>query len=85
MVHIEIIGILAATLTTTSFIPQAYKIIKTKNTDGISLSMYIFFSLGVLLWLIYGIFLNNLPIIIANSITLCLALIILYFKIFKSK
>jgi MtN3 and saliva related transmembrane protein len=76
----EFIGYAAAILTTSSFIPQAVKVIKTKNTQGISLIMYVMFSIGVALWLIYGIMLKNIPIALANSITLSLALVILYFK-----
>ncbi|MBD3748219.1 MAG: SemiSWEET transporter [Sphingobacteriales bacterium] len=78
---ITIIGMLAAIGTTISFLPQALKIIKTKDTKSISLSMYILFVSGVLLWLIYGILKPDLPIMIANGITLILAGIILYFKI----
>jgi MtN3 and saliva related transmembrane protein len=77
----EFIGYAAAILTTSSFIPQAVKVIKTKNTQGISLIMYVMFSIGVALWLIYGIMLKNIPIALANSITLSLALVILYFKL----
>jgi MtN3 and saliva related transmembrane protein len=76
-----LIGTLAATGTTISFIPQVVQIIKTRNTEGISLIMYIIFTTGITLWLIYGIMLNDLPIIIANVITLILALTILILKI----
>lgn len=76
-----IIGLLAAIGTTSSFVPQAIKTIKTKNTSGISLDMYSLFSFGTLLWLIYGIMNNDWPIIIANGITLIFASIILIYKI----
>ncbi len=76
-----LIGTLAATGTTVSFIPQVVQIIKTRNTEGISLIMYIIFTTGITLWLVYGIILNDLPIIIANTITLILALTILLLKI----
>ena len=56
-------------------------IIKTKNTKGISLPMYILFTIGVACWLLYGIYFGMLPVIIANFITLALALVILTFKI----
>ena len=79
-----IIGLLAAIGTTSSFLPQAIKTIRTKNTSGISLGMYSLFSFGTLLWFIYGIMGNDLPIIIANGITLVFAVIILVYKI-KSK
>ncbi len=76
-----VIGLLAAAGTTLSFLPQALKIIKTKNTESISLSMYILFVTGVFLWLIYGILKQDIPLLIANGITLILASLILYFKI----
>jgi MtN3 and saliva related transmembrane protein len=76
-----IIGLLAATCTTISFVPQVVQIIKTKNTKGISLGMYILFTFGIACWLIYGFYLGELPIIIANAITLVLASTILVFKI----
>jgi MtN3 and saliva related transmembrane protein len=76
-----ILGLLAATGTTVSFIPQALKILKTRDTKSISLSMYILFVSGVLLWLVYGIIKQDIPMIIANGITLVFAGIILYFKV----
>lgn len=78
---VNIIGFTAAALTTGSFIPQALQVIRTRNTEGISLLMYIIFSAGVGCWLIYGIILNYLPMIVANSITLLLTLTILAIKI----
>ena len=75
------IGFIAAALTTISFIPQAYKVIKTKDTSGISLGMYILFVLGVFLWLVHGIQVQDWPLIISNSITFVLSSIILAFKI----
>lgn len=78
---IEIIGYIAGTLTTISFLPQAVKSIKTKNTEGISLLMYLIFASGVSCWLIYGIFIANFAIIMTNIITLPLSLIIIYIKI----
>jgi MtN3 and saliva related transmembrane protein len=62
-------------------LPQALKIIKTKDTKSISLSMYILFVSGVFLWLIYGVLRQDVPVIIANAVTLILASLILYFKI----
>ncbi|WP_083852686.1 SemiSWEET transporter [Pedobacter arcticus] len=76
-----VIGLAAAFCTTVSFVPQALKIIRTKNTKSISLSMYLLFVLGVTLWLIYGIWVNDLPVTIANGITLIFAGSILYFKL----
>jgi MtN3 and saliva related transmembrane protein len=83
MITSEIIGYLAATLTTTSFVPQALLTIKTRDTESLSLGMYSTFTLGVLCWLIYGIHLGDKAIIIANSITLLLAASILSFKIYN--
>lgn len=80
----EIIGYLAATLTTASFVPQALLTIKTRDTESLSLGMYSTFTMGVLCWLIYGIHLGDKAIIIANSITLLLAASILSFKIYNS-
>ncbi|MBV7508364.1 SemiSWEET transporter [Bacillus sp. sid0103] len=77
MDFISVIGYIAAILTTVSFLPQAIKTIKDKNTDGISLGMYSMFTSGVLLWLVYGFFVKDIPIIIANSITFILAVTIL--------
>ena len=81
MDSVTIIGFIAATGTTISFIPQVLHILKTRDTKGISLSMYSIFTIGVFCWLLYGCFLNSLPIIIANAVTLVLALTILIFKI----
>lgn len=77
----EILGYLAATLTTISFVPQALLIIKTKDTKGISLPMYIMFTMGVGMWLLYGIHFGMIPVVIANTITFLLAIVILSFKI----
>ena len=76
-----ILGLAAAFGTTISFIPQALKTIKTKDVSGISLSMYSVFTGGTLLWLIYGILSANIPVTVANSITLLFAAIILGYKI----
>lgn len=80
----ELIGYAAATLTTVSFLPQAIMTIKTRDTESLSMGMYSLFAAGVLLWLIYGIYLDNQAIIIANAITFVLAVIILGFKIFNT-
>jgi MtN3 and saliva related transmembrane protein len=77
----EIIGSFAALLTTCSFIPQALKTFRTRDVSGISLGMYGAFTAGVALWLVYGILLMAWPIIIANVITLSLALSILLMKL----
>ena len=81
----EITGYVAAFLTTSAFLPQAIKVVKTRNTEGISLWMYIIFTLGVACWLIYGLIIQVLPIIIANAITLIQSIIILYLKIIETQ
>ena len=78
---VDWIGSAAAILTTTAFIPQVLKVWHTRHTADISLGMYAMFTLGVALWLAYGILLEAWPIIIANSITLLLAGAVLVMKI----
>ncbi len=78
---IEFIGFMAAFCTTAAFLPQAIKTIKSKDTASISLWMYVIFTAGVFLWLVYGIAIGNLPIIIANAVTFALAATILFFKL----
>jgi MtN3 and saliva related transmembrane protein len=77
----EWLGFVAAVLTTTSFIPQAVMTIRTRDTRGISLGMYIIFVIGLAFWLAYGIYLDSLPMIFANVITLGLAGTILALKL----
>jgi len=77
----SIIGNIAAVFTTISFLPQALKIIKTKETASLSFPMYLMFVTGVTMWLIYGTLNHQMPIIIGNLITLILAGIILHFMI----
>lgn len=77
------LGYIAATLTTSSFLPQAILTIKTKDTQSLSLSMYSLFTSGVFCWLIYGVYINNKAIIFANTITFILAVTILSFKIYN--
>ena len=79
------VGYLAATLTTASFVPQAWLIFRTGNVSGISLAMYSAFTAGIALWLAYGVMLGAWPIIIANVITLGLASCILVMKIKHQK
>lgn len=74
-------GYAAATLTTLSFVPQAWHTFRTRDVRGISLGMYSAFTLGVALWLIYGVMLGAWPVIVANAITLALAAAILAMKI----
>ncbi len=77
----DIIGYIAATLTTVSFVPQAWHTFRTKDVSGISLGMYSVFTVGIALWLAYGLMLNAWPIVIANVITLALASLILVMKL----
>ncbi|MGL5080637.1 MAG: SemiSWEET transporter [Microcoleaceae cyanobacterium] len=81
MTLVTLIGLLAGTCTTVAFLPQVLKTWKTKSTQDVSLEMFIIFCIGVSLWLIYGLLLQDLPIIIANVLTLILASIILGFKL----
>jgi MtN3 and saliva related transmembrane protein len=78
---ITLIGLSAAFGTTVSFLPQAIKTIQTKDTSGISLYMYALFTIGTLLWLIYGLMSHSLPVTIANAVTFIFASIILVYKL----
>jgi len=78
----EVVGYMAAALTTIAFLPQALHTWRTRSTHGISLGMYAIFTSGLVLWLAYGILLGAWPIIIANTVTLPLAISILAMKIF---
>jgi MtN3 and saliva related transmembrane protein len=77
----DFIGYGAAILTTAAFVPQALKSWNSRDLSGVSLSMYSLFTLGVALWLLYGIALQSWPIILANCITLALAGLVLGLKI----
>jgi len=81
MTKITLIGFLAATCTTLAFLPQVIKTIKSRQTKDVSLWMYLIFTTGLVLWLAYGILIKAPPIIIANVVTLILALWILVLKI----
>jgi MtN3 and saliva related transmembrane protein len=74
-------GLAAACCTTFSFLPQAIKIIRTRDTASISLGMYAIFTLGTALWLAFGIATGNIPVIAANATTFLFAATILYFKL----
>jgi MtN3 and saliva related transmembrane protein len=75
------VGYCAAFLTTASFVPQAWHTFRTKDVRGISLGMYSVFTVGVAMWLLYGVLLGAWPIVIANAITLSLAATILTMKL----
>ncbi len=81
MTLIDLVGTLAAVLTTVSFLPQALHTFRTKDVRGISLGMYSAFTLGVALWLVYGLLLGAWPVVVANCITLALASAILVMKL----
>jgi MtN3 and saliva related transmembrane protein len=77
----NLIGYPAAFLTTVAFVPQAWKSWRTRDLSGISLPMYALFTMGVALWLTYGIIIGSMPIIVANAITFLLAFMVLWLKI----
>ncbi|BAY63920.1 hypothetical protein NIES22_40100 [Calothrix brevissima NIES-22] len=81
MDFVTFLGLVAASITTFSFIPQLMKIWQTKSAKDVSFIMLICFNTGIFLWLIYGIILQQLPIILANAVTLFFNLIILWLKI----
>jgi MtN3 and saliva related transmembrane protein len=78
---ITVIGLAAAACTTIAFIPQVIKTWRTRSTHDISLGMFLLLTTGITLWLIYGLVLSDLPLIAANGVTLCLAGLVLVFKI----
>jgi len=78
---ITFIGFAAGFCTTLAFLPQVVKTWQSKSAKDLSLGMYSILCTGIILWLIYGILISNLPIIVANGVTLMLALSILYFKL----
>ncbi len=77
----DTIGYMAAALTTCAFVPQAHLTWKTRRADGVSLGMYAIFTTGVALWLLYGVLIGSWPMIVANVITLALALYILTMRL----
>jgi len=77
----EIIGLIAAVLTTAAFLPQVYKTWKTKDVSSLSFPMLVLFFIGIILWFIYGVLLQSLSMILANSITIVSAFLLVYFKI----
>jgi MtN3 and saliva related transmembrane protein len=81
MDFVTVLGFAAALLTTFSFLPQMIKTWQSKSAKDVSFVMLIFFNSGILLWLIYGIILQQLPVIFANAMTLFFNMIILWLKI----
>lgn len=78
---ISLIGLAAAFVTTVCWVPQAWRIIRTRDTQAISLPAYAGFAAGIALWLVYGIALRDAPLILANSVTLALQLTIVSLKL----
>jgi MtN3 and saliva related transmembrane protein len=78
---VKILGLVAAFCTTIAFLPQAIKIIRTKDTSSISTAMYSLFTVGTLMWLLYGIYSRNMPVVLANGVTFIIATIILFYKL----
>lgn len=79
--NLEWMGVVAATLTTLAFVPQAVKTIRTRDTQSISLGMYVVFTVGIVFWFGYGIALDSWPMIVSNAITFVLAATILGLKL----
>lgn len=77
----DMLGYVAATLTTAAFVPQAWRTFRTKDVSGISLRMYSVFTAGVAVWLAYGLALKEVPMILANGLTLVLACAVLVMKL----
>ena len=78
---IEILGYISATLTTIAFLPQIIKTIQTKSAKDVSMGMCVLFTIGVFLWIIYGILTRTYPVLIANAVIFCLALTQIILKI----
>jgi MtN3 and saliva related transmembrane protein len=81
MVSSSSVGMLAAFLTTAAFVPQVVRVMRTRDTHAISLWMYLMFSAGVALWCVYGLLLDLWPVVLANGVTLALALVVIAFKL----
>ena len=77
----DLLGYAAGTLTTISLVPQVWRTFRTKDVSGISLRMYFIFTAGVAIWLAYGIVLQERPMILANSVSLVLACMVLLMKL----
>lgn len=81
MNSIQILGLVAGCFTTIAFLPQVIKTWKTRSAKDLSLGMFSFFCFGVILWLVYGIMVQDIPVIAANFVTLMLASTLLFFKL----
>lgn len=81
MNSIQLLGLLAGSLTTAAFLPQVLKTWRSRSAKDLSLGMFSLFCLGVAMWLIYGLMVNDVPVIAANLVTLLLASTLLFFKL----
>jgi MtN3 and saliva related transmembrane protein len=81
----DLLGYAAACLTTTAFVPQVVHTVRTRDTRSISLGMYLLFCGGVALWALYGLVLSAWPIVLANGVTLLLALTVLVYKLTEQR
>jgi len=79
--NVDLIGAVAGTLSTIAFIPQAWRIWKTRSARDLSLPMYLIFTAGVALWFVYGLMLGAVPIVVCNGLTLVLAGTVLAMKL----
>ena len=78
---IDVIGYVAATCTTLSFLPQLFRVVKLKSARDISLGMFLIFSVGTALWLTYGLLSHSKPVTVANAVTFLLSVSILWMKL----
>ncbi len=83
MSNIDILGLFAAVLTSASFVPQVIKTVRSKDTTSISLFMYTMFVTGVGCWLVWGVLVDQVPVIVANVVTFILAAVILGMKLYS--
>ena len=81
MSTVTLIGLVAAVFTTSSFVPQALKIIRDRETRDISLFMYILLDAGIFLWFIYGFLIKSMPVVVANGVTLVFTTLVLLLKL----
>ncbi len=77
----QIIGMVAAFLTTAAFVPQVVRTVRTRNTRDLSLGMFLMMFTGTGCWLVYGLMIGEMPVILANAFTVCLSFVILFYKL----
>lgn len=81
MTSVDILGLIATCFTTSSFMPQVWRTWRTRDVSGISLATYVVLTIGLILWLIYGLFKGDLPLVVANSVMLTLTTAITAMKV----